>query len=113
MNTGFDVREFERQTLRTALAEMNRMRQTREIVVDKKAHYLRRAFDGQNQQLLERLTRYQSTNRDNRNSALINQSTARLRELESRRRTRLDRLEREPAIQVRPCGPLMRCIWIR
>jgi hypothetical protein len=104
--TKFDIRDFERQALRTALSEMNRIRQIREVVVDKKAQYLRRAFDGQYQQLLERLTRYQSTNNDNRNSALINQATVRLRELESRRRTRLDRLDRERAIQIRPMRAL-------
>jgi len=92
--------------LRTALSEMNRIRQVREVVIDKKTQYLRRAFDGQYQHLLERLTRYQSTNNDNRNSALINQATVRLRELESRRRTRLDRLDRERAIQIRPIRAL-------
>ena len=104
--TSFDIRDFERQALRTALSEMNRIRQIREVVVDKKAQYLRRAFDGQYQQLLERLTRYQRTNNDNRNSALINQATVRLRELESRRRARLDRLDRERAIQIRPMRAL-------
>ncbi|MCY0909446.1 MAG: helicase-related protein, partial [Sulfobacillus thermotolerans] len=105
-STTFDIRDFERQALRTALSEMNRIRQVREVVIDKKTQYLRRAFDGQYQHLLERLTRYQSTNNDNRNSALINQATVRLRELESRRRTRLDRLDRERAIQIRPIRAL-------
>ncbi len=102
MDEGFDTHDFERQALTTAVGEMNRMRQTREAMVDKKAQFLRRAFDGQYQRLLERLTRYQQTNRDHRNSALINQTTVRLRELESRRRVRTERLERERAIQIRP-----------
>jgi hypothetical protein len=102
MDREFDMHDFERQTLTTAVGEMNRMRQTREAVVDKKAQYLRRAFDGQYQKLLERLTRYQQTDSDHRNSALINQTTVRLRDLESRRRVRLERLDRERAIQIRP-----------
>lgn len=98
----FGIHDFERQALNTAIGEMNRIRQAREAMVDKKAQYLRRAFDGQYQHLLERLNRYQHTNSENRNNALINQTTVRMRELETRRRERLERLDRERAIQIRP-----------
>lgn len=98
----FGMHDFQSQALNTAIESMNRIRQAREAMVDKKAQYLRRAFDGQYQHLLERLNRYQRTNSENRNSALINQATVRLRELETRRRERLARLDRERAVQIRP-----------
>lgn len=98
----FDLTGFETQALNTTISEMNRIRQVRDTMVDKKTQYVRRAFDSQYQQLLERLNDYQKSNIDNRNSALINQTTVRIRELESRRKLRLDQLERERSISMRP-----------
>ncbi len=97
-----DMTVFDAQALGTTIRERNRIRQVRDSMVDKKSQYLRRAFDQQYHQLLDRLNGYQRTNVDNRNSALINRTTVRIRELESRRQVRMDRLERERAIQMRP-----------
>jgi hypothetical protein len=101
-----DVNAFQRQAMQIAVAEMTRIHQQREGVVEQKVQYVRRSFDAQYQRLVNRLGQYQQTNVENRNSALINQTTAQLAALEDRRKFRLSGLERERAIQMRPVKPL-------
>ncbi len=97
---------FQQQALRDAVVVMSRMRQAREALVEKKVRYVSRSFDAQYSQRLGRLQHYQETNRENRNSALINQTTTQLAALEERRLSRISRLERERTIQMRPVKPL-------
>ncbi|PFA22239.1 helicase [Bacillus cereus] len=73
-----------------------------ETQLNKKMQFLRRAFDSQYQNTMEKLEKYRNENIDNRNSALINQMKAQLLDIEDRRKSRLGEVERERNVNVMP-----------
>ncbi|MGR5988717.1 hypothetical protein ACT7CT_24955 [Bacillus sanguinis] len=64
-----------------------------ETQLNKKIQFLRRAFDSQYQNTMDKLEKYRNENVDNRNSALINQMKAQLLDIEDRRKSRLEEVE--------------------
>jgi len=74
----------------------------RDDYVRRKSIYLRRSFEEQMNTLQQRLQQYQSENIDNRNTILINQTFTQIEDLDERSRERLDEIERERSIQLRP-----------
>ncbi|MGG4042786.1 helicase-related protein [Bacillus smithii] len=75
---------------------------TNEAQLNKKIQFLRRAFDHQYQETVLRLDKYRNENEENRNSALINQMKAKLIDIEDRRKTRLEEVERERNVNIIP-----------
>jgi superfamily II DNA or RNA helicase len=73
-----------------------------EVQLNKKIQFLRRAFDSQYEETTRKLDRYRDENYDNKNSALINQMKSQLIDIEDRRKTRLEELERERNINIVP-----------
>ncbi|MEI5876201.1 DEAD/DEAH box helicase [Bacillus paranthracis] len=73
-----------------------------ETQLNKKIQFLRRAFDSQYQNTMDKLEKYRNENVDNRNSALINQMKAQLLDIEDRRKSRLEEVERERNVNVMP-----------
>ncbi|USK68578.1 helicase-related protein [Peribacillus asahii] len=70
--------------------------------LNKKLQFLRRAFNSQYEDTLERLEKYKRENEANRNSALINQMQSQLFDIEERRKLRIEELERERNINILP-----------
>ncbi|MBZ4688658.1 MAG: hypothetical protein PWQ96_1771 [Clostridia bacterium] len=80
----------------------DRIKAKREKQLNKISEFLYRAFEKQYNETLEKLTSYQSDNVDNRNSALINQMSAKLIDIEARRDERLAEIERQKNIVMKP-----------
>lgn len=70
--------------------------------LDKKSEFLRRTFEAQYKDTIERLSKYRATNVENNNSALINQMNSRLIEIEEKKEMRMAEINRERTIQMRP-----------
>ncbi|ARK30110.1 DEAD/DEAH box helicase [Halalkalibacter krulwichiae] len=93
---------FKGEVIQQARKLLRSVQLKRDHYVNRKSMYLRKAFDEQMNTLQERLQQYESNNEDNRNSALINQTYTQIEDLEERSRERLDEMERERSIQLRP-----------
>ena len=78
--------------------------------LNKKLQFLRRAFNSQYENTLERLEKYKRENEANRNSALINQMQAQLYDIEERRKLRIEEVERERNINILPPRLLSRLL---
>ncbi|WP_026590662.1 DEAD/DEAH box helicase [Bacillus sp. UNC437CL72CviS29] len=85
---------------------------TNETQLNKKMQFLRRAFDSQYQNTMDKLEKYRNENIDNRNSALINQMKAQLLDIEDRRKSRLEEVERERNVNVMPPHKVMQVMLI-
>ncbi|MFD6439444.1 DEAD/DEAH box helicase [Peribacillus sp. NPDC060186] len=70
--------------------------------LNKKLQFLRRAFNSQYENTIERLDNYKRENENNRNSALINQMQSQLLDIEERRKFRIEEVERERNINIIP-----------
>ncbi len=79
-----------------------RIKVKREKQLNKISKFLYRAFERQYNETLEKLAGYQGDNKDNRNSALINQMNARLIDIDARRNERLAEIERQKNIVMKP-----------
>ncbi|MBZ9624411.1 DEAD/DEAH box helicase [Clostridium sp. FP2] len=75
---------------------------TKSEKLDKKSEFLRRTFEAQYKDTIEKLSKYRSTNVENNNSALINQMNTRLIEIEEKKEIRIEEINRERTIQMRP-----------
>lgn len=98
--------EFTLQAIKEARARLIAIKAKREEQLNKKIQFLHRSFEAQYETLTKRLETYYAENIDNRNSALINQTTSQMEELEERREERLEEIERERSIQLRPTRKL-------
>lgn len=76
--------------------------------IDKKSEFLKRTFEAQYKDTMEKLSKYRTTNEGNKNSALINQMKARLIEIEEKQEFRMNEIDRERTIQMRPPKCLLR-----
>jgi len=85
-------------TLKKLLIE----RSTKSKKLDKKSEFLRRTFEAQYKDTMEKLAKYRSTNVDNNNSALINQMNTKLVQIEEKKEMRMEEINRERTIQMRP-----------
>ena len=77
-------------------------RSTKSKKLDKKSEFLRRTFEAQYKDTMEKLAKYRSTNVDNNNSALINQMNTKLVQIEEKKEMRMEEINRERTIQMRP-----------
>ncbi len=94
--------EFKIKAVKTAQQKLIEMKTKRDDQLNKKSQFLRRAFEAQYQNTLNRLAKYRAENVDQRKSALINQMNSNLEEIAERRVERLAEIERERSIQLRP-----------
>ena len=88
--------------LRATTKVRESIREKRDAQLNKISGFLKRAFELQYNNTLEKLTAYQNDNKDNRNSALINQMNAALIDIEVRREERLTEVERQRNIIMKP-----------
>ncbi|MCL4439876.1 MAG: DEAD/DEAH box helicase [Firmicutes bacterium] len=88
--------------VREAMVIMAGVKAKRDEQLNLKSRFLRRTFETQYLDTMNRLNEYRAKNTDNRYSALINQMSAQLVEIEERREDRLAEIERERSIQMRP-----------
>lgn len=93
---------FKTEVIQQARKQLRSIQLKRDHYINRKSMYLRKAFDEQMNVLQERLQQYESTNEDNRNSALINQTYTQIEDIEERSGERLDEIARERSIQLRP-----------
>ena len=91
---------FKRESIIQARKLLQGVQMKRDDYLNRKGTYLRRSFDEQMQILQERLTNYLNDNSNNKNSALINQTTTQIEDLEERSKERLEDIERERSIQL-------------
>lgn len=70
--------------------------------IDKKSEFLKRTFEAQYKDTMEKLSKYRATNEGNKNGALINQMKARVIEIEEKQEFRMEEIDRERTIQMRP-----------
>lgn len=91
---------FKRESIIQARKLLQGVQMKRDDYLNRKGTYLRRSFDEQMQILQERLTNYLNDNLNNKNSALINQTTTQIEDLEERSKERLEDIERERSIQL-------------
>src|SRR5690606_32004287 len=64
--------------------------------------YLEKAFKAQYDEAYDKLVAYQKNNMDQRNLALINQMNAKLADIERRRERRLQEIERQKKVLMKP-----------
>lgn len=76
--------------------------------IDKKCEFLRRTFEAQYKDTTDKRSKYLATNENNKNSALINQMTARLIDIEEKQNFRMEEVNKERCIQMRPPKCIMR-----
>jgi superfamily II DNA or RNA helicase len=88
--------------LKTATVVKNRIQSKRLVQLNKVSSFLHKSFETQKQDTLAKIDEYQRDNADNHNSALINQMNARLIDLESRSENRLNEVERQKNIYIKP-----------
>lgn len=93
-------KSFKRESIVQAKKLLQGVQMKRDDYLNRKGTYLRRSFDEQMQILQERLTNYLNDNLNNKNSALINQTTTQIEDLEERSKERLEDVERERSIQL-------------
>jgi len=74
----------------------------REDYTNRRRVFLRKSFEDQMETLQQRLKKYQEENIDGKNSALINQTYAQIDEIEDRSKERMDEIDRQKAIQLKP-----------
>lgn len=92
-----------RQTiLNYAIKEKNSIEKTRNAQLNRMYDYLVETFKMQHDETYERLLRYQREDSDNKNSALINQMTAQLIDIEEQKKQRLDKLNKQRTITLHP-----------
>ena len=82
--------------------KLNYEKKNRSSKIDKKSEFLKRTFEAQYKDTMEKLSKYRATNEGNKNSALINQMNAKLIEIEEKQEFRLEEINRERTIQMRP-----------
>ena len=88
--------------IKYTLAKLLIERSTKSKKLDKKSEFLRRTFEAQYKDTMEKLAKYRSTNVDNNNSALINQMNTKLVQIEEKKEMRMEEINRERTIQMRP-----------
>lgn len=87
-------------------------KKNRSSKIDKKSEFLKRTFEAQYKDTVEKLSKYRATNEDNKNSALINQMNAKLIEIEEKQEFRIEEINRERTIQMRPPRCLLSIILV-
>lgn len=83
-------------------------KKNRSSKIDKKCEFLRRTFEAQYKDTTDKRSKYLATNENNKNSALINQMTARLIDIEEKQNFRMEEVNKERCIQMRPPKCIMR-----
>lgn len=82
--------------------KLNDEKKNRSTKSDKKSEFLRRTFETQYKDTVDKLSKYRANNDGNKNSALINQMKARLIEIDEKQEFRMEEINRERTIQMRP-----------
>ncbi|MGY4691003.1 helicase-related protein [Salibacterium sp. K-3] len=95
-------REVHRYVIQYARKLLKVIQRKREDYANRKRVFLRKSFDEQMETLQERMHHYQNHNIDEKNRALINQTYAQIDELEDRSKERLNEIDRERSIQLKP-----------
>lgn len=98
-NEDQDIKRYVIQQARKLLKTTQRKR---EEYTNRKRVFLRKSFEDQMETLQERLQKYQEENIGGKNSALINQTYAQIDEMEDRSKERLNAIDRERSIQLKP-----------
>nr|WP_237700176.1 SNF2-related protein [Caldalkalibacillus thermarum] len=94
--------ELHSAAVKASIKLRNEVRKIRENQLDKVAKYLQKTFTKQIEDILDKRTKYEEENIGNRNSVLINQMTAQLIDVETRRDERLALIERQRHIGMKP-----------
>lgn len=95
-------KDIKSHVIQHARKQLRTTQRHREEHANRKRVFLRKSFEDQMETLQERLAKYQAENTEGKNSALINQSYAQMEEVEDRSKERLDQIDRERAIQLKP-----------
>ena len=94
--------DIKRYVIKQARKLLKTTQRKREEYTNRKRVFLRKSFEDQMETLQERLQKYQEENIGGKNSALINQTYAQIDEMEDRSKERLNEIDRERSIQLKP-----------
>lgn len=98
-NHDSDLQEY---ILQIALNEKNSLAKKRTFQLNKMHDYLTETFQNQYNEVYDRMVQYQTDNADHRNSALINQMSSQLIDIQEQKTKRLDTLNRQRTIILQP-----------
>lgn len=94
--------DIKRSVIKDARKLLKTIQRKREDYANRKRVFLRKSFEEQIETLQQRLEKYQKENVERKNSALINQTYAQIDEIEDRSKERLNEIDRERSIQLKP-----------
>ncbi|WP_163530745.1 DEAD/DEAH box helicase [Halobacillus ihumii] len=94
--------DIKRYVIKDARNLLKTIQRKREDYANRKRVFLRKSFEEQIETLQQRLEKYQRENVERKNSALINQTYAQIDEIEDRGKERLNEIDRERSIQLKP-----------
>lgn len=94
--------DIKRHVIKYARKLLKSFQRQREDYANRKRVFLRKSFEDQMEMLQERLRKYQEENAEGKNSALINRTYAQIEEMEDRSKERLNEIDRERSIQLKP-----------
>ena len=93
---------FQLEIIENSTAIRDRIIAKRRNQLNKIHTFVEKSFNQQYRETLNRLQQYQRENIDNRNSALINQMDAKLKDLDRKKQQRIDEISRQKNVSLKP-----------